>query len=66
MKKFLLCIAMMLTTVLVWAQDKDFHIYLAFGQSNMEGNAKIESRDTVEVNPRFRVMNAVDNTKKVG
>ena len=25
--------------------DPDFHIYLCFGQSNMEGNAKIEAQD---------------------
>jgi hypothetical protein len=42
------------------AQDKNFHIYLCFGQSNMEGNAKIEPQDTVNVNPRFQVMEAVD------
>lgn len=42
------------------AQDKNFHIYLCFGQSNMEGNAKIEPQDAVNVNPRFQVMEAVD------
>lgn len=42
------------------AQDPNFHIYLCFGQSNMEGNAKIEPQDTVHVNPRFQVMEAVD------
>lgn len=42
------------------AQDKNFYIFLCFGQSNMEGNAKIESQDTVNVNPRFQVMEAVD------
>ncbi len=44
----------------VYAQDPDFHVYLCFGQSNMEGNARYEAQDTV-VNPRFRVMAAVDN-----
>lgn len=42
------------------AQDKNFYIFLCFGQSNMEGNAKIEAQDTVNVNPRFQVMEAVD------
>lgn len=42
------------------AQDKNFYIFLCFGQSNMEGNAKIEPQDTVNVNPRFQVMEAVD------
>ncbi|ARK10568.1 sialate O-acetylesterase [Fibrella sp. ES10-3-2-2] len=42
------------------AQDKNFYIFLCFGQSNMEGNAKIEAQDTVNVDPRFQVMEAVD------
>lgn len=40
--------------------NEKFHIYLCLGQSNMEGNAKIESCDTVNVNPRFKVLQAVD------
>lgn len=46
------------------AQDKNFHIYLAFGQSNMEGNAKVEHQDSVNVDPRFKVMSAVDCPEK--
>ncbi len=42
-----------------YAQDKNFHIYLCFGQSNMEGNARFEPQDTL-VNSRFKVMEAVD------
>lgn len=44
--------------------DSDFHIYLCFGQSNMEGNAKIEAQDRQGINTRFRMMAAVnmDNT----
>lgn len=42
------------------AQDQNFHIYLCLGQSNMEGNAKIEAQDTCNVNDRFQVMAAVD------
>lgn len=42
------------------AQDKNFYIFLCFGQSNMEGNAKIEPQDTVNVNSRFQVLEAVD------
>lgn len=44
----------------VAAQDPDFYIYLCFGQSNMEGAAKIESQDTLNVNGRFKMMSAVD------
>lgn len=38
---------------------EELHIYLCFGQSNMEGNARIEAQDTVGVNPRFMVLQAV-------
>ena len=31
----------------MYAQDRDFHIYLAFGQSNMEGNARVEPQDSI-------------------
>ncbi|MFN8438444.1 MAG: sialate O-acetylesterase [Cytophagales bacterium] len=41
------------------AQDPNFHIYLCFGQSNMEGNGTIESQDKTGVDARFRVMGAV-------
>lgn len=40
--------------------NENFYIYLCLGQSNMEGNAKIEPCDTVNVNPRFKVFQAVD------
>lgn len=40
--------------------DPNFHIYLCFGQSNMEGNAAIEAEDRVGVDSRFRMMAAVD------
>jgi poly(3-hydroxybutyrate) depolymerase len=40
--------------------DPNFHIYLCFGQSNMEGNAAIEAQDREYVDPRFLMMAAVD------
>jgi Carbohydrate esterase, sialic acid-specific acetylesterase len=43
-----------------FSQDKKFYIFLCFGQSNMEGNAKIQPQDTVNVDPRFQVLEAVD------
>jgi len=42
-----------------FAQDRNFYIFLCFGQSNMQGAAKIESRDTI-VNNRFKVFQAQD------
>jgi len=43
-----------------YAQDPNFQIYLSFGQSNMEGNARIQPQDTINVNERFMVLEAVD------
>lgn len=40
--------------------DPNFHIYLCFGQSNMEGNARPEAKDYENVPERFKVMAAVD------
>ncbi len=42
------------------AQDPDFHIYLAFGQSNMEGNARVQPQDLEGISERFLMMAAVD------
>lgn len=42
------------------AQDPNFHIYLAFGQSNMDGAGTIESQDKVGIDARFKVIGAVD------
>ncbi|WP_286771109.1 sialate O-acetylesterase [Sphingobacterium sp. 40-24] len=42
-----------------FAQDKNFHIYLCFGQSNMEGHGKFEPQDTMAIE-RFKVLSAVD------
>ncbi len=43
-----------------FSQDKKFYIFLCFGQSNMEGNARIQPQDTVGVDPRLQVLQAVD------
>jgi hypothetical protein len=44
----------------VAAADPDFHVYLAFGQSNMEGFPGIEAQDKTGVDPRFQMLAAVD------
>ncbi len=54
---FLGCVLLSITT---FSQNPNFHIYLCLGQSNMEGNAKIEAEDTISVDSRFLVMEAVD------
>ena len=50
----------MLSCLKSFSQDKKFYIFLCFGQSNMEGNAKIQPQDTVGVDNRFKVLQAVD------
>jgi hypothetical protein len=42
------------------APDPNFHIYLAFGQSNMEGQGTIEAQDKT-VDPRFQMLSTIDN-----
>lgn len=62
MKKlyFLLIISLLVINFKGFSQDKNFYIFLSFGQSNMEGNAKFEPQDTVNVDSRFQVLEAVD------
>lgn len=40
--------------------DPKFHIYLCFGQSNMEAGARPEDQDRGEVDPRFQMLATVD------
>jgi hypothetical protein len=62
MKKLFIACCALLLSVGSFAQDPNFYIYLCFGQSNMEGNARYEAQDTI-VNPRFQVLSAVDNSE---
>ncbi|AEV98782.1 acetyl xylan esterase [Niastella koreensis] len=52
-------LALLLMNNKTFSQDKNFYIFLCFGQSNMEGNAKFEPQDTT-VDKRFQVLEAVD------
>jgi hypothetical protein len=56
----LLLVILLLPGMRGFAQDKKFYIFLCFGQSNMEGNARIQPQDTADVDPRFQVLQAVD------
>ena len=40
--------------------DKNFYVFLSFGQSNMEGFPGIEEQDKGPIDARFRVLAAVD------
>ena len=69
MKKVLLSMVAALTVLTATAQDKNFHIFLCFGQSNMEGNARIEPQDSVGVSDNFLNLSAVnfsDKSRKLG
>ena len=62
-KKFLvpiLAAVLMCASSAFAAPDPNFHIYLCFGQSNMEGGGRIEERDRT-VDKRFQVLADFDN-----
>ena len=46
-----------------FGQDPNFHIYLCFGQSNMDGAGRIEEQDKT-VDERFQVLAAIDSAKQ--
>lgn len=58
--KMLIYLGMFLVFCQATAQDPNFHVYLAFGQSNMEGHARIQPEDTVGIDPRFKILQGVD------
>lgn len=58
-KKLVLLAFSNLLLTAAFSQNPKFYIFLCFGQSNMEGNAKYEPQDTVTDN-RFKVMEAAD------
>lgn len=60
MKELLLIISgILLMTTQLSAQNPNFHIYLCFGQSNMEGQGKIEPQDSLVIE-RFKVLQSLD------
>jgi enterochelin esterase-like enzyme len=65
MKSTFITIALALCTLLgignmAAAPDKNFHIYLCLGQSNMEGAARITPADKQGISERFRMMSTMD------
>ena len=58
-------ISLMLATTANAAPDPNFHIYLAFGQSNMEGQGNIGNEDK-SVDERFQVLWAADDGSCAG
>jgi hypothetical protein len=60
--KFPATLLFVIVSAVAFAQDANFHIYLAFGQSNMEGAGTIQAQDLGVVDPRFQVMGALTCT----
>ena len=58
-RKITVPVVLLLISVNAFSQDPNFYVFLSFGQSNMEGNARFEPQDTT-VDSRFRMMAAVD------
>lgn len=58
--KLLLVACSLILSANSFSIDKNFYIFLCFGQSNMEGNAKIQAQDTTDVDPRFKVLETLD------
>jgi hypothetical protein len=71
-RKMSACLALLAASLLAFngfSQDPNFHIYLAFGQSNMEGYPAIDAQDKTGVSPRFQLLPAVnwsDNSRTKG
>ena len=64
MKKIVFLLAALIAAS--FAQDPNLHIYLAYGQSNMSGQATVTDKDRVQ-DPRFLVLRAANHSnQKVG
>lgn len=58
-QRFLLA-SLLLLGAAARAQDKNFHVFLCLGQSNMEGFPGIPEEEKAYAEPRFQVLAAVD------
>ena len=66
MKKVIILLVTVMTTLQLHAQDPNFWIFLCFGQSNMAGQAPIEAQD-LAVNDRYLSMATTDgNDRQLG
>ena len=64
LRRIMSCVVLFVMSVATRAAvDPNFYIFLCFGQSNMEGNAKIEPQDLVGIDSRFQMMAAVDDNR---
>lgn len=58
--RLLTLVTLLFLNMNAFAQDKNFYIFLAFGQSNMEGYPGLEEQDKGPVDERFQVLAPVD------
>lgn len=59
--KQLLVVGLLLLVANAYSQDKNFYVFLCFGQSNMDGfPAPLDEKDKVGVDERFQVLAAID------
>ena len=66
MKKVIILLVTVMTTLQLHAQDPNFWIFLCFGQSNMAGQAPIEAQD-LAVNDRYLSLATTDgNDRQLG
>ncbi|MGN0283097.1 MAG: family 43 glycosylhydrolase [Prevotella sp.] len=63
MKQIIIAMIALMAVFTARAQDENFHIYLCFGQSNMEGNARYEQQDMEGVDERFVAMASMDDER---
>ena len=57
---FRILFSLILLVIISAEPDPNFYIFLAFGQSNMEGQGDIEEEDIEGVTDRFKMMPAID------
>lgn len=61
----ILAVIMLFISAVAFAQEKKpdpkFFIFLCFGQSNMEGNAKVQAQDKLGIDKRFEALATVDS-----
>ncbi|HEV8283134.1 MAG TPA: sialate O-acetylesterase [Chitinophagaceae bacterium] len=58
-RSVLILFGLLCLRAITFSQDSKFYIFLCFGQSNMEGNARVEAQDST-VDNSFQVMEAIN------
>ena len=64
MSKYIYFIICTLFSLIISEPNQNFYIFLAFGQSNMEGTGPIEAEDIANIPDRYKMMPAVDQPSK--